>query len=383
MQGTRSSIARCSSALKSACLPALTALTLAASAFIAPVARAGIDTPVLWYASHGPHVWLNAQQQCVGDQCDRCANNVVGQFNAVIDGQRTKTRGAWYVPEGSFEPSGRGRGAFDSDFEWLSDNWDGHHIQGFVKTPTGYAIANGDDGGGVVALTAGGTASVVTHIYNHATEHSAPLGSVGSYIMYRYTSNRVAMIDVLDPDAGEIWPAKLSVTVDAPRGINSAGGGIDAVELFDGTHLVAARDNEDGTFLYRVHDLLSFANDEFVGKMSTTGFTLSDEPQNLSLITECGTGTIYMVETGGGGTTLNDGWWALSRVEADQAGKPVKRRLGQWSQDQDVDYCYHRSAATVSTGSRGELVFTCSSWEGAMVTGLTKFTEYTVNGFED
>jgi hypothetical protein len=81
--------------------------------------------------------------------------------------------------------------------------------------------------------------------------------------------------------------------------------------------------------------------------------------ENLSLVTECGTGHLYTIHTTGQYLLNGDGYWRLSRVESGTK-EPRLQHIGMAKQSQDTGDCHHRSSATVHVNKSGELEFLCT-----------------------
>jgi hypothetical protein len=93
-----------------------------------------------------------------------------------------------------------------------------------------------------------------------------------------------------------------------------------------------------------------------VGKNPKTPLAYSE---NLSVVTECGTGRLYTIHTTGQYLLTGDGYWRLSRVESDEDG-PRLKLVSIAKQSQDSGDCHHRSSATVHVNKSGELEFLCT-----------------------
>jgi len=164
------------------------------------------------------------------------------------------------------------------------------------------------------------------------------------------------------------------------KGLQGAGGGLGLAKLQDGTYLLVVTVPGDGfrtakpkenlepryTRFYRI-----FGNDaghpekiQFIGEW--THGNISDYPktplaysENLSLVTECGTGHLYTIHTTGQWGINGDGYWRLSRVETG-SDSPRLQHISIVKQAQRAADCHHRSSATVHVNAKGELEFLCS-----------------------
>jgi hypothetical protein len=171
---------------------------------------------------------------------------------------------------------------------------------------------------------------------------------------------------------------------DKGRGLQGGGGGVGLAKLADGSTLLvvtapgggfrkgttkAARDDNARRRYTRLYRFLPNAFDEspelvLLGEWPHEGVSARpDGPraysENLSTVTECGTGHIYAIHTTGEYALKGNGYWRLSRID----GPPDKPRLVHIQtarQSQHNESCHHRSSATVSVNQKGELEFLCS-----------------------
>jgi len=81
--------------------------------------------------------------------------------------------------------------------------------------------------------------------------------------------------------------------------------------------------------------------------------------ENLSVVTECGTGDLYTVHTTGTYALTGTGYWRLSRIEGTGA-EPRLAHIAIREQPQREGSCHHRSSATVGVDPNGKLEFLCS-----------------------
>ena len=174
-----------------------------------------------------------------------------------------------------------------------------------------------------------------------------------------------------------------------PKGLQGGGGGLGLAKLADGTYLLVVTAPGDGfrpklgigslgaadenrraryTRFYRITGGDAGHPDkpvEFLGQYEHGYLSVSDTPmaysENLSLITECGTGHLYTIHTTGEYKLDGDGYWRLSRVESGGEGGDLRlKHISIVRQSQDNADCHHRSSATVHVNKNGQLEFLCS-----------------------
>lgn len=168
------------------------------------------------------------------------------------------------------------------------------------------------------------------------------------------------------------------------RGLEGAGGGLGLAKLQDGTYLLVVSAPGDGfrlgttidglkenqepkyTRFYRLlnrhpsrPDDIQFIGEYKHGHLSKYPKTPMAYSENLSLVTECGTGHLYTIHTTGQYLLNGDGYWRLSRVEGDPKN-PHLQHIGMAKQSQDTGDCHHRSSATVHVNKSGDLEFLCT-----------------------
>ena len=78
--------------------------------------------------------------------------------------------------------------------------------------------------------------------------------------------------------------------------------------------------------------------------------------ENLSVVTECGSGKIFTIHTTGDYGLYGNGYWRLSRVD----DGPKLTHIAMARQDQHNEKCHHRSSATVP--STRTAISSSSSW---------------------
>lgn len=325
--------------------------------------------------------------------CNRCATGVENQFKLAFEtGHRpwigwekrswTFRGNSKYAPDDlepdvAFRPYGKGK-----DVGVVVK-----HIQGFVRTNSSripYAGSHSHKStGSVFFIERDGGKTELHSLYKSNVDHPSGVAVLGDGLfvaekdyLRRFT---VSAAGKKQPNPRFFIPKN-----NAELGLQNGGGGLGLAKLHDGTTLlivsapgggfrpharkVAREDNAKprATRLYRFWPN-AFAKDpniRLLGEWKHPGVSAKpDGPgaysENLSVVTECGSGRIYTIHTTGDYDLKGDGFWRLSRLEGD----PKHPRLVQVAtarQKQDNEACHQRSSATVHVNKAGELEFLCS-----------------------
>jgi hypothetical protein len=269
------------------------------------------------------------------------------------------------------------------------------HIQTFVRTNSSripYAGSHSHKSiGSIFFVERNGGANTLHSIYKSAHEHPSGVAVLGDGVFVAEGDDlRRFRVSAAGKDQGDRFTVPKSDVNrsidpgDDGRGLQGGGGGVGLVKLADGSTLLivtapgggfrdgvtkAAREDNDRPRYTRLYQMLpnAFADDPqlvFLGEWTHDGVSgRPDSPraysENLSAITECGTGHIYTIHTTGEYALKGHGYWRLSRLE----GTPDKPRfvhIQTARQAQNNESCHHRSSATVSVNQKGELEFLCS-----------------------
>jgi hypothetical protein len=329
--------------------------------------------------------------------CNRCANNVAQQFQQAFEtGHRPWVAwrgGSWsfsgdtrYPPDNS-----KPEDAFNRFGEGSHVGLPDKHIQGLVRTNSSrypYAGSHSHrDKGSVFFIRVDNGKFRLDSIHRANNDHPSGVAVLGDGL-YVGEDDRLrwfgisASID--NQDHGYVIPKTLD-----PRhkGLQGAGGGLGLAKLQDRTYLLVVTARGDGfrprvgvgsadapaqnlehryTRFYRIigsdaghPDDIQFLGEYENANVSRYPGTPLAYSENLSLVTECGTGHLYTIHTTGQYLLNGDGYWRLSRVETGPDG-PRLRHLAIEKQAQRQDECHHRSSATVHVNRNGELEFLCS-----------------------
>lgn len=269
------------------------------------------------------------------------------------------------------------------------------HIQTFVRTNSSripYAGSHSHKStGSIFFVERDGGANRLHSIYRSEHDHPSGVAVLGDGVFVAEGDDlrrfRVSSAGKDQDDRFTVPKSDVNRSIDPGddgRGLQGGGGGVGLAKLADGSTLLivtapgggfregatkAAREDNERPRYTRVYQMLpnAFAATPqmvFLGEWTHDGVSARpDSPraysENLSAITECGTGHIYTIHTTGEYALKGNGYWRLSRLE----GSPDKPRLVHIQtarQSQNNESCHHRSSATVSVNQKGELEFLCS-----------------------
>lgn len=349
-----------------------------------------------------PAVVLRGDTTCkFGDvDCNRCATDVPTQFRLAFE----KGHRPWVVFNGrSWTFSGQRKYPPDNmqpedAFKPFDTGIASKHIQGLVRTNDSrypYAGSHSHEKRGsifFIQTDKNGNKSLFSlHQSNgHHPSGVAVLGD-GLYVAEGDELRSFGINSSIDNQNNRYLIPK---TDKRQVGLQGAGGGLGLAKLEDGGYLLVVTAPGDGfrprlgvgsvgaadqnqkaryTRFYRIvgnhaghPDLTPDKRPkvQFIGEWKHEGLEkYPDVPmaysENLSVVTECGTGHIYTIHTTGEYKLNGDGYWRLSRVEQGP-DEPRLRHISITKQSQDNGDCHHRSSATVHVNKSGELEFLCS-----------------------
>jgi hypothetical protein len=300
-------------------------------------------------------VWVTGSDRCdpMTEECNPCAWDVKAQLDDAWDrGGMPWSKAEWnFNWERNYAPSGR-------EPDNVFGNSLSKHVQGFVRTYDDSLRFAGShsspsDNGGVYFIRR--NPDGVKHLaYLHSVRHAHPSGlaTIGKYIAF---SDRVGWVRLLDTTRA--WQNHL---IEFPTHGASArtGGGLGLAKLRDGKHLLVVGPrgkphNDTEAQFYLVSGGLEHARSTY---LSTWAYEQPsswrgdyEHMENLSVITECGTGDLYVITTAGPGAdefSAEDGFYLLSKVVQNPRGQLALRPLRAYHQDQQQSRCDQASAAT-------------------------------------
>jgi hypothetical protein len=340
--------------------------------------------------------------------CNVCANDVPRQFRAIFkEGRRTKTSYSWKFNYGdSFVPSGmKPNQPFDD-----ADVVQRTHFQSFVHTNDvnyPYAGTHSDDKDGVMFIVRQSPDQKrLDSLHRTRTVHPAGMQALGQFLVYGDGPD----LRVHDMTSSRTAQSR-TLALPAP-GLGEAGDGLGAVKLSSGdTLLVVGPENNNRNTAWRFYfaagSIATTNQVRFIAEATSANwgnfidmsrvpppFDIQVDPdetnplssENLSVIPECGSGNIYIINSiGDDDINPSDGLWRLSRLQF------VNDRMLVTPVDyafvgQDLGTCHMRSSATVWTEPSGKMRFYCHQrmvrqgiFEGSESVAFTGFSESTTS----
>jgi hypothetical protein len=194
-------------------------------------------------------------------------------------------------------------------------------------------------------------------LHRTASNHPSGIFTLGRYVGMMDGNNSVRFIDTMR--SLESHDIRFTVGPEAQTG----NGGLAMARLFGGGYLLVIgqgglNNDPQRTYLYVTHGALTGpSRTERVGVSRPPLPRDYNQSENISVITECGTRSIYVVHMMGddiGG----QGYYALSKVSWGING-PWLARINVKVVNSDIDYCHHRSAASVSVRDNGIVDLYC------------------------
>ena len=325
--------------------------------------------------------------------CNRCTANVVSQFNKVRTGQATWKNKPWRFEWGRrYRPySITGYQAFDEDSDLANGaglSWS--HPQGFVRANRPGAMYVGSHSRydkrkpGTIFIVRQDSQGRKYLSALHRTRHKHPSGvhMLGKYVLFGDRQGGKSQLRMIDLDKRL---EQHDLTYDLPTfgGPSGAirpnfGGGIGAAKLSDGSyllvstvrggHAVGARYDQ----FFRMKGAPGRPGDlsiTFIGASQYRNPAWAKKDyrysENVSLVTECGTGDIYAVHTTGDGSgadgLVGGGYWRLSKLVRSGSGLAFQP-LAVFEMSQNTANCHMRSSATVGVAPNGKLEFLCHQY---------------------
>jgi hypothetical protein len=337
-----------------------------------------------------PAVVLRGDLNCkFGDvDCNRCVNDVPAQFKlGKFDGGSWVFSGERRYPPDNYEPA--------EAFKPFDTGIASKHIQGLVRTNDAtypYAGSHSHEKTGSIFFLKREKDGdlVLNSLHRSNVDHPSGVAILGDglYVAEGEFLRSFGVFSNIDNQETRYLFPKIDPR---QKGLQGAGGGLGLAKLEDGGYLLVVSAPGDGfrlgttiegveqnekpryTRFYRIvgsdpghPEKLSNKqlNIQFLGEWKHEGNSKRpDKPlaysENLSVVTECGTGNIYTIHTTGQYLLDGDGYWRLSRIESGADG-PRLRHISIIRQAQENKDCHHRSSATVHVNKSGGLEFLCS-----------------------
>ena len=246
------------------------------------------------------------------------------------------------------------------------------HVQGFVRTnsvryPYAGSHSHKKRGGIFVIRQERDGKKFLSSLHHTKGKHPSGVHIIGKYLVYGQ-NNRLYFKDIESVNQRN----DLSLPLPKP----SFGGGLGVLKLAKDSHLIVTSGpggQDSRPRFNRFYHLRSVngrpVSIRFISESSTKkpaewprGLGYSE---NLSLITECGTGDIYAVHTTGDEKGMSaitgKGYWRLSKLS--QRGKVLGlKAVNAFTNRQNMKSCNVRAAATVHVNPQHKLEFYCHAY---------------------
>jgi hypothetical protein len=302
--------------------------------------------------------------------CNVCANDVQTQFFAAFDDDALD----WKTWKWHFHFNDRIVPDDDEPGDVLATGFS-NHVQGFVRTNNDdirYAVshdADSGDNGAFFFIQRGPERNTLKAMHRSSVAHPVSVFEIGQYVGSA-EGPKMRMFDVrrITSDQNYSWGVGI-----AGANTEIGGGGLGMAKLEDGAHLLVVsgkggdKDPDTSprrTKFFRVEgpltrptrvtpkgDVVYSQNPDWSGD-----YRFSD---NLSVITECGTGRLYTIHVAGEESLNGKGYWRLSRVDGTaDGGYTLKTLAGRW-QSQDNDNCWLRGGASAHVNKAHDIELYC------------------------
>jgi len=259
----------------------------------------------------------------------------------------------------------------------LVGGFTGYHVQGFARTNSDrvpfVASHSFHPHGSLYVVARDGAQLRVQAIQPLVVPHPSGVSVIGRYAM------------VADGEVVHLFDVERAHAVQSirlvPHGLRTrrAGGGLGMAKLVNGHHLMIVStpgSRNPGPRHVLFFELRKPLASRSQGMRALGSFPYAQpagwEPdyafsENLSVITECGSGSIYTLHASGDDRLRGHGYFRLSRVQAGSAG-PELVPLARYRMPQRQRNCHPRSAASWFARADHKLELYCS--ERAAVRGL-------------
>jgi hypothetical protein len=313
--------------------------------------------------------------------CNTCAENVAAQFGG---SGWSRGNAEWHFQKFQSSHGVTVDRAYHNDAR--------HHVQGFVRlNGPGVRYAMVHSGGrtrrgiliaplSLVVQRPDGE-SWLSELLPLSAEHGHTSGlfTLGRHVGMFTRDNRLALLDVAAGlNAPVVEVELLKAPADFKRlGLSTRSGGVAMVRVAEGGYLLVANEGGDGPssghshFFHVLGDLPTLAGGaeqhpihvvplgEYQYPVSPPGPTDYHHSENLTLITECGTGELYTVHVGSSAPSYRRRpkpklnlvrnpprtFWRVSRVVISQQS-PRLEPLGVYTRPSTLERCYGRAAGS-------------------------------------
>ena len=305
--------------------------------------------------------------------CNVCASNIQQQFARASAGQLKWRKQSWHFTWNKrYPPFGiRPLDVFDGDPAYPL-GIPNKHIQGFSRTnserfPFVGTHSHKSKGGVFVVSRNNSGRKNLASLQQSKGGHPSGVQVIGRYLVYG-SNGSLIFKDINSPSNKHTTKIKIT-----PREKFSFGGGLGLLRLSKNNLLVLTTGpgSQDSRprYNYFYHLKLNKGVPTKLTFINKSQFTIPRQwpkplrfSENLSLITECGTGDLYSIHTTGDskglGAVTGNGYWRLSKLTQSQ-GKLSLYPLSAFVTRQNMPNCSISSAATVSVNKQHELEFYC------------------------
>ncbi len=303
--------------------------------------------------------------------CNVCAVNVRQQFQRAAGNINWKSQPWYFNWNHSYLPNGvRPLDTFDGAPVYALGIPD-KHIQGFVRTYSStfpYAGSHSHKrNGSIFILAATKNGLQLSSLIQTKSPHPSAVHVLGDYLTYG-DGHDLVFLNINNPIQRTMRKIQL------PRA--AFGGGIGLVKLSSDNFLVistAPGGQKSGKrYHYFHHLIMANGNPESIRFINRADSTIPGNwpnafqfSENLSVISECGSGDIYTIHTTGDekGVSMirGNGYWRLSQLESVN-GKLQLNPISGFSSRQNMKSCNLRSSATVFVDNNNTLKFYCHAY---------------------
>ena len=305
--------------------------------------------------------------------CNVCAANVQQQFQKAAAKQINWSRKRWDFnwPQRYPPQNVRPFDVFDGDPKYAL-GIPNTHVQGFVRTNSNlYPYAGSHSHkrtGGIFVIKQGANGKqFLSSLHQTTGRHPSGVQVIGRYLVYG-EGNRLYFKDINSKNQD------YDIQLTAPKA--RFGGGLGVIKLANNNHLLVVTGpggQKPGLRFNRFYHLksvngrpvsLSYINESTTVKPQQWPNILAFS-ENLSLITECGTGDVYSVHTTGDEQGISaiagKGYWRLSKLVSNGKALGLKA-VNAFTTGQDMKRCNVRASATVNVNAQNRLEFVCHGY---------------------
>ncbi len=336
--------------------------------------------------------FTQAQQDCERSarNCNVCAVDVKHQFKRAASGQINWRTEFWHFDWDQPYPPYQLRARHllagqQKDLFGIPAK----HIQGFIHTnspqyPFAASHSHRSTGGLLLIEQNPQGEKYLAALYNSQSRHPSGLHAIGHYLAYG-EQGQLWLKDLQQPE-----PTTPDIRLAMPGPAANFGGGLGIVKLAGNGHLLVTTGpgGQDQRPRFNRFYYLRSRNGRPAGLRFLNQSAQPNPAQwpkglafseNLSLLSECGSGDIYAIHSGGDEDEMSvirgQGYWRLSKVVVRQQRLSL-RPLSAFMQPQNMDKCSLRAAATVRVNPDHQLEFYCHGYaknpEGSMLNILGK-----------